>query len=210
MVTSFLWQKWQNISNDVRQNLRSGGIFTITATRAILTAFDAKLDRTMDDEENNNTTSNNSNMTSTSCHTQDHWFWNPANGTFRLHRKDDWEVGTVSTLMISLWLLLLILRSCSISTKYSKSVFQGFYRENAKQVIPSENFLRRLVLFCPWHSSLCRGFSITKTCNWHYVNLDAVGGGGPADHPWGCLPQEQGERAGHGHAFARTAHALSS
>ena len=114
VVTSFLWRKWQNISNDVRQNLRSGGIFTITATRAILTAFDAKLDRTMDDEENNNTTSNNNNMTSTSCHTQDHWFWNPANGTFKLHRKDDWEVGTVSTLLISLWLVLLILRSCII------------------------------------------------------------------------------------------------
>lgn len=138
MVTSFLWQKWQNISNDVRQNLRSGGIFTITATRAILTAFDAKLDRTMDDEENNN-------MTSTSCHTQDHWFWNPVNGTFKLHRKDDWEAGTVSTLMISLWLFLLILRSCSIDIRCSNSAFQGHcqchYQENAKQVTPNENFL---------------------------------------------------------------------
>ena len=145
VVTSFLWQKWQNISNDVRQNLRSGGIFTITATRAILTAFDAKLDRTMDDEENNNTTSNNNNMNSTSCHTQDHWFWNPANGTFKLHRKDDWEVGTVSTLLISLWLFLLILRSCSIDTNCSNSAFQGHcqchYQENAKQVTPNENFL---------------------------------------------------------------------
>ena len=138
VVTSFLWQKWQNISNDVRQNLRSGGIFTLTATRAILTAFDAKLDRSMDDEENNN-------MTSTSCHTQDHWFWNPANGTFKLHRKDDWEAGTVSTLMISLWLFLLILRSCSIDTNCSNSAFQGHcqchYQENAKQVTPNENFL---------------------------------------------------------------------
>ena len=111
VISTFLWRKWQSIHNDVKQNLRSSAIFAITASRAILTAYDVKLSKA--DAIDSNILRGN--LTSQSCHYRDNWIWSPTEG-FNLDlgsRSDHVEFGFWVTAALCLWLLLLILR-CTI------------------------------------------------------------------------------------------------
>ena len=108
VISTFLWRKWQSISNNVRQNLRTSAIFTITASRAILTAYDVKLSNPEAIDGN----IVKGNITSKSCHYQNNWLWSPTVG-FNLDlgsRSDHVEFGFWITAALCLWLLLLILR----------------------------------------------------------------------------------------------------
>ena len=110
VISTFLWRKWQSISNDVRQNLRSSTIFTITASRAILTAYDIKQYNYNTSALNNTTVETNAK--SQSCHYQDNWLWSPGEG-FHLDWEWDWdqlEFGSWITAAQCLWILFLILR----------------------------------------------------------------------------------------------------
>lgn len=94
---------------DVRQDLRSSAIFTTTATRAILTAFDAKLSKTTIDDGHIVET----NSTKNACHYQNNWLWSPNEG-FNMEWGKGWdselEFGFWITAFQVLWVLLLILR----------------------------------------------------------------------------------------------------
>ena len=123
VISTFLWRKWQSICKDVRQNLRSSAIFTITATRAILTAYDVKL-------SNSEAISGNiveKNMTSQSCHYQNNWLWSPTEG-FNMDLEsasDHIEFGFWVTALQCLWLLLLILRCKILSNSNIHGVILG-------------------------------------------------------------------------------------
>ena len=124
VVSAFIWQKWQGVCNDVRQNLRSSAIFTITASRAILTAYDAKLTEAGAIDGH----IVEKNITSKSCHYQHNWIWSPTEG-FNLTRLNldlnldtesgshHFEIGFWVTAFQCLGLLLLILR-CKILTNF--------------------------------------------------------------------------------------------
>ena len=120
VVSAFIWQKWQGVCNDVRQNLRSSAIFTITASRAILTAYDVKLTEAGAIDGH----IVEKNITSKSCHYQHNWIWSPTEG-FNLTRLNQdtesgshhFEIGFWVTAFQCLGLLLLILR-CKILTNF--------------------------------------------------------------------------------------------
>ena len=130
VVSAFIWQKWQGVCNDVRQNLRSSAIFTITASRAILTAYDAKLTEAGAIDGH----IVEKNITSKSCHYQHNWIWSPTEG-FNLTRLNQdtesgshhFEFGFWVTAAQCLWLILLILR-CKILTNFKlhNSYFRDF------------------------------------------------------------------------------------
>lgn len=130
VVSAFIWQKWQGVYNDVRQNLRSSAIFTITASRAILTAYDAKLTEAGAIDGH----IVEKNITSKSCHYQHNWIWSPTEG-FNLPRLNQdtesgshhLEFGFWVTAAQCLGLILLILR-CKILTncKLHNSYFRDF------------------------------------------------------------------------------------
>ena len=109
VISIFLWRKWQSISSCVRQNLRSSSIFTITASRAIMTAYDIK-------HYNHNTpalynTTVETKAETQSCHYQDNWLWSRKEGL-----EWDWDqvefdsISHVVTAAQCLWILFLILR----------------------------------------------------------------------------------------------------
>ena len=104
MISTFLWRRWQNIQNEVRQNLRSSAIFTVTATRALLTAFDI-------DNKDNKHRHLGLNMTNY-CHYKTNWFWNP-NAGFRSNWTWGWEdagIGFWLTAFQCMVLLFLVTR----------------------------------------------------------------------------------------------------
>ena len=108
----------------MRQNLRTSAIFAITATRAILTAYDVKLSKAdaIDGNIMRGNLTHRGNITSQSCHYRDNWLWSPTEG-FNLdleNRSDHVEFGFWVTAAQCLWLLLLILR-CMILTNFEKS-----------------------------------------------------------------------------------------
>ena len=126
VVSAFIWQKWQGICNDVRQNLRSSAIFTITASRAILTAYDAKLTEVGAIDGH----IVEKNITAKSCHYQHNWFWSPTEGWLNQDTESGshhLEFGFWVTAAQCLGLILLILR-CKILTncKLHNSYFRDF------------------------------------------------------------------------------------
>ena len=108
MITIYIWRKWQTLTNEIRQSLRSSAILTVTATRALLTAYGGQLSKSPSEQKIISNTRNASNY----CHFQTNWLWSPTTGV----NKDwswGWEdpsAGLAFTVGMVLWLFLLVLR----------------------------------------------------------------------------------------------------
>ena len=106
VISSFLWRKWGKVYNEVRQNFRSSAIFTVTATRAILAAFDIDQRSGIDNRVEENITETNY------CHYKTNWLWSPKGGT-KMDWTWGWEepgIGFWITAAQCAWLLILALR----------------------------------------------------------------------------------------------------
>ena len=106
VISSFLWRKWGKIYSEVRQNFRSSAIFTVTATRAILAAFDIDQRSGIDNRVEENITETNY------CHYKANWLWSPK-GRVKMDWTWGWEepgIGFWITAAQCAWLLILALR----------------------------------------------------------------------------------------------------
>ena len=106
VISSFLRRKWGKIYNEVRQNFRSSAIFTVTATRAILAAFDIDQRSSIHNGVEENITETNY------CHYKTNWLWSPK-GRVKMDWTWGWEepgIGFWITAAQCAWLLILALR----------------------------------------------------------------------------------------------------